>query len=129
MPESQELQEASMEPIHVHQWDYDGVCEGCLMDIREALAAAEQTAHKLLGIEREFTKLRHSAESTAEARLAAEQQAQALRAALEDLYAAYCAEMQSEHDYPGKPWTPDRDNDAAALKARAALNPQSAADE
>ena len=98
MPESQELQEASMEPIHVHQWDYDGVCEGCLMDIREALAAAEQ-------------------------------QAQALRAALEDLYAAYCAEMQSEHDYPGKPWTPDRDNDAAALKARAALNPQSAADE
>ena len=87
-----------MEPIHVHQWDYDGICEGCLVDIREALSAAEQ-------------------------------QAQTYRTALEDLYAAYCAEMQSEHDYPGKPWTPDRDNDAAALKARAALNPQSAADE
>lgn len=44
-----------------------------------------------------------------------------LRVALRELYDAYCAQMHSEYDYPGNPWTPDRDGDKAALMARDAL--------
>lgn len=44
-----------------------------------------------------------------------------LLAALTSLYKAYCSAMSSEFDFPGNPWTPERDNDAAALSARAAI--------
>jgi hypothetical protein len=44
-----------------------------------------------------------------------------LREALELLYAAYCDQMHSEYDFPGNPWTPERDDDTAALTARAAI--------
>lgn len=45
-----------------------------------------------------------------------------VREALAELYDAYCSIMKSEFDFPGRPWTPDRDNDVSAIKARAALN-------
>lgn len=44
-----------------------------------------------------------------------------LLAALEDLYAAYAQEKQGERDYPGDPWTPERDDDQPALKAKALI--------
>ena len=49
---------------------------------------------------------------------------QALEAALGALYVSYCREMAAEYDYPGRPWTPDRDNDEAAIQAREALKVQ-----
>ena len=41
--------------------------------------------------------------------------------ALEELLSEYCSAMKNEHDYPGRPWAPERDNDRAALRAIAAL--------
>lgn len=41
--------------------------------------------------------------------------------ALKNLYEAYCSAMRSDYDFPGRPWTPERDNDEAALAARALL--------
>lgn len=41
-----------------------------------------------------------------------------LLSALELLYFAYCCEMRSEYDYPGNPWTPERDGNTAAIVAR-----------
>lgn len=41
--------------------------------------------------------------------------------ALSGLYKEYCCVMRSEFDFPGRPWTPDRDNDTEAIKARAAI--------
>lgn len=40
--------------------------------------------------------------------------------ALEELYAAYLGEM-SDRDFPGRPWTPERDDDQPALKAKALI--------
>ena len=40
--------------------------------------------------------------------------------ALEDLYAAYLGQM-SDRDFPGRPWTPERDDDQPALKAKALI--------
>lgn len=31
------------------------------------------------------------------------------------LYDEYCSIMRSEFDFPGRPWTPERDNDTAAM--------------
>jgi hypothetical protein len=44
-----------------------------------------------------------------------------LRKALEDLLKAYCSQMSDQYDFPGRPWTPERDNDKAALQAQRAL--------
>ena len=45
-----------------------------------------------------------------------------LLAALENLYTAYYSAMSSEFDFPGNPWTPERDGgDSYALAARAAI--------
>jgi hypothetical protein len=44
-----------------------------------------------------------------------------LEGALAMLNDAYCSAMRSEFDFPGRPWTPERDNDEAALRACAAL--------
>ena len=33
----------------------------------------------------------------------------------------YCDRMANEYDYPGDPWTPEREKDAAAMAARALL--------
>lgn len=41
--------------------------------------------------------------------------------ALRSLFDAYCGAMRSEFDFPGRPWTPERDNDVAAIAARDAL--------
>ena len=49
-----------------------------------------------------------------------------LEEALEGIYLAYCSQMRSEYDFPGSPWTPERDNDEAALLARAAIASQKA---
>jgi hypothetical protein len=54
-----------------------------------------------------------------------DEQIRKLREALEVLYAAYCYQMHSEYDFPGSPWTPDRDKDTAAASARAALKEES----
>lgn len=45
-----------------------------------------------------------------------------VRDALAVLLKAYCSVMKSEFDYPGRPWTPERDDDRAALDARLALD-------
>jgi hypothetical protein len=44
-----------------------------------------------------------------------------LLATLQDLLEAYCSLMRSEFDFPGRPWTPERDNDTDALAALAAI--------
>lgn len=41
--------------------------------------------------------------------------------ALRGIYAAYCGVMRDQFDFPGRPWTPERDNDTVALQARAAI--------
>lgn len=41
--------------------------------------------------------------------------------ALEELYSAYVQEKQGERDYPGSEWTPERDDDRPALKAKALI--------
>lgn len=43
------------------------------------------------------------------------------RQAFLDLYDAYVSHMKSEYDYPDNPWTPERDGDLVAIRARAAL--------
>jgi hypothetical protein len=35
-----------------------------------------------------------------------------------NLYQAYCGQMSSEFDFPRDPWTPERNNDIAAINAR-----------
>ena len=44
-----------------------------------------------------------------------------LHSALQELYTNYCSMMSSEFDFPGRPWTPERDNDVVAMAARDAL--------
>lgn len=44
------------------------------------------------------------------------------RELLADVYSAYCSQMSSEYDYPGRPWTPERDCDMLAIAARRYLN-------
>jgi hypothetical protein len=41
--------------------------------------------------------------------------------ALEELFKEYCKQMASEYDFPGRDWTPERDDDKAALKAKALI--------
>lgn len=41
--------------------------------------------------------------------------------ALKAIYEGYCSTMRSEFDFPGRPWTPERDNDETAMRARAAI--------
>lgn len=41
--------------------------------------------------------------------------------ALDALLESYCSAMANEYDYPGSPWTPERDDDEAALRAIAVL--------
>jgi hypothetical protein len=41
--------------------------------------------------------------------------------ALQALFNAYVSVMKSEFDFPGRPWTPERDNDEDALQAIAAI--------
>jgi hypothetical protein len=38
-----------------------------------------------------------------------------------ELFESYCSVMCSEFDFPGKPWTPERDKDKAALNAQTLL--------
>ena len=46
-----------------------------------------------------------------------------LLAALKRLYADYCMAMTCEFDYPGNPWSPERDGgDPGALAASAAIS-------
>lgn len=45
----------------------------------------------------------------------------AMRMALHSLYDAYCSVMRSEFDFPGRPWTPQRDGDEAAIAAQNTL--------
>lgn len=44
-----------------------------------------------------------------------------LLAALKGLFDSYCSAMHSEYDYPNGPWTPERDDDAAAIAAQEAI--------
>lgn len=41
--------------------------------------------------------------------------------ALEELYREYVGQMKDQYNYPGRPWTPERDDDTAALKAQALI--------
>ena len=41
-----------------------------------------------------------------------------LRAALSELFNAYCNQMRDGYDFPGRPWTPERDNDEVAMRVR-----------
>lgn len=41
--------------------------------------------------------------------------------ALVDLYDAYVAEKKDNRDFPDRPWTPERDEDQPALKAKALI--------
>jgi len=41
-----------------------------------------------------------------------------LLAALEELYESYCSAMHAERDYPDSKWSPERDEDDAALEAK-----------
>lgn len=58
-------------------------------------------------------------ERDANARLIAK--APDLLASLQEMYNEYCSAMRSEFDFPGRPWTPERDNDEPAMRARALL--------
>lgn len=40
------------------------------------------------------------------------------RELLAELFKEYCSQMSSEYDYPGRPWTPERDNDTVAIEAK-----------
>lgn len=46
---------------------------------------------------------------------------QELLGALKALFDQYCQQMSSEFDYPNNPWTPERDDDKAAMTAKALI--------
>lgn len=45
-----------------------------------------------------------------------------LLAALEALYSAYAEARHAERDYPDSEWSPERDEDMAALEAKRLIN-------